>query len=303
MADKLPSSILRGIASLAVLFLLATMFLVLRIYTRIVQTRACRLAADDYCLVVAWILFTAQLFLRTVLLSRATFAAILTIHELSVISKVAAVLSNLAWGLSKTSFVLTFMRLVTGPLRWVLWFIVLSMNLFIAVWLPLFLNPCVAGASPPCWPLQMSIKLGIFVGAYSAFMDFFLSLLPWKIVWPMHLSTRERVGICVAMSMGIFAGATGVVKVIYLFGFDSSSADTLNHLFIWESAEISATIMAVSIPMLRKLAFSIKARDSSRSEDTLLSVFQRQLRIAGLGSTNTRYTTGQAFTSPNVSQV
>ncbi|KAG7054304.1 putative integral membrane protein [Colletotrichum scovillei] len=300
MADKLPSSIIRGIASLAVLFLLATIFLVLRIYTRIVQSQ---LAVDDYCLVVAWILFTAQLFLRIVLLSRATFAAILTIHELAVISKSAAVLCNLAWGLSKTSFVFTFMRLVTGPLRWVLWFIVLSMNLFIAVWLPLFLNPCVAGASPPCWPLEMSINLGIFVGAYSAFMDFFLSLLPWKIVWPMHLSTREKVGICVAMSMGIFAGATGVVKVIYLFGFDSLSADTLNHLFVWESAEISATIMAVSIPMLRKLAFSFKARDTSRSEDTLLSVFQRQLRIAGLGSTNTRHTTDQAFTSPSVSQV
>lgn len=49
-----------------------------------------------------------------------------------------------------------------------------------------------------------SINIDLFILiAYSAFNDVLLSLLPWKVIWPLHLSRRERVGVCVAMSMGI----------------------------------------------------------------------------------------------------
>ncbi|KAK1712540.1 hypothetical protein BDP67DRAFT_517580 [Colletotrichum lupini] len=292
MDNTLPSSTIRAIASLVVLFVLATTFLALRIYARVSALRSWRLGTDDYLILSAWVLFTCMIYLRVALLSASTFAGILNVPKYSKISKAAGVMSNIAWALSKTSFAFTLMRLMTGKLRWMLWFIIFSMNLFIALWLPFFLNPCGPGGPEPCWPREMSVPFGIFVNAYSAFLDIFLSFLPWKIIWPLHLSTHERIGICVAMSMGIFAGATGIVKVLYLFGpqsrsiFDSGSIYTLSTLFIWESAEISATIMATSISMLRKLAVNISTRYSSRgsSENTMLSVFQRQLRIAGLSN-------------------
>lgn len=172
-------------------------------------------------------MFTCMIYLRVALLSASMFAGILNVPKYSKISKAAGVMSNVAWALSKTSFVFTLMRLMTGKLRWMLWFIIFSMNLFIALWLPLFLNPCSPGGPEPCWPREMSVPFGIFVNgdythvafviwffpglnwltflslAYSAFLDIFLSLLPWKIIWPLHLSTHERIGICVAMSMGI----------------------------------------------------------------------------------------------------
>ncbi|KAK7441074.1 hypothetical protein Landi51_10277 [Colletotrichum acutatum] len=287
MDNTLPSSTKRAIASLVVLFVLATTFLALRIYARVAALRSWRLGTDDYVILAAWVLFTCMIYLRVALLSASTFAGILNVPKYSKISGAAGIMSNIAWALSKTSFAFTLMRLMTGKLRWMLWFIIFSMNLFIALWLPFFLNPCSPGGPEPCWPREVSVPFGIFVNgnsfyhavvvwafqrlnwltllplAYSAFLDIFLSLLPWKIIWPLHLSTRERIGICVAMSMGIFAGGTGIVKVLYLFGpqsrsiFDSGSIYTLSTLFVWESAEISATIMATSIPMLRKLAVNV----------------------------------------------
>ena len=34
-------------------------------------------------------------------------------------------------------------------------------------------------------------------------MDFTLALLPWKIVWNLQMKRREKVGVALAMSMGI----------------------------------------------------------------------------------------------------
>ncbi|KAJ0109491.1 hypothetical protein J7T55_000417 [Diaporthe amygdali] len=98
------------------------------------------------------------------------------------------------------------------------------------------------------------------------------------------------------MSMGVFAGATGIVKCFYLFKFDPSSIATAAGLYIWESAEISATIMAASIPMLRKLALNAGTRDSppESGENVLLSNFRRQLRIFGLKSEQTNNTTSSS---------
>lgn len=44
-------------------------------------------------------------------------------------------------------------------------------------------------------------------------MDFVLALLPWKVVWPLNMRKKEKIGAIVAMSMGVFAGITGVIKL------------------------------------------------------------------------------------------
>ncbi|EXF73993.1 hypothetical protein CFIO01_05819 [Colletotrichum fioriniae PJ7] len=168
MDNMLPSSTIRAIASLVVLFILATTFLALRIYARVSALRSWRLGTDDYVILAAWVLFTAMIYLRVALLSASTFAGILNVPKYSKISGAAGIMSNIAWALSKTSFAFTLMRLMTGKLRWMLWFIIFSMNLFIALWLPFFLNPCSPGGPEPCWPREMSVPFGIFVnGGYT----------------------------------------------------------------------------------------------------------------------------------------
>ncbi|KAI0170789.1 hypothetical protein BJ166DRAFT_576164, partial [Pestalotiopsis sp. NC0098] len=93
MGDALPTVIVRAIVSLVVLFVLATSFLGLRIWARSTLLRTWRLAVDDSCLVVAWIFFTVQLYLRIVILSASTFAEIYTIPRYSRLGKISGVFS------------------------------------------------------------------------------------------------------------------------------------------------------------------------------------------------------------------
>ena len=44
-------------------------------------------------------------------------------------------------------------------------------------------------------------------------MDLVLALLPWKLVWPLNMQRKEKIGAIVAMSMGVFAGITGIIKL------------------------------------------------------------------------------------------
>lgn len=53
------------------------------------------------------------------------------------------------------------------------------------------------------------IRLG-----YSALCDFSLALLPWKIVWNLQMKRLEKIGVGVAMSLGMVAGILGVIKVV-----------------------------------------------------------------------------------------
>jgi hypothetical protein len=38
---------------------------------------------------------------------------------------------------------------------------------------------------------------------YSAFADFALSFLPWPLLWSLQRQMREKIGVAVAMSMGV----------------------------------------------------------------------------------------------------
>ena len=44
-------------------------------------------------------------------------------------------------------------------------------------------------------------------------MDIILALLPWKVVWPLNMRKKEKIGAIIAMSMGVFAGITGIIKL------------------------------------------------------------------------------------------
>ncbi|KAK1496586.1 hypothetical protein CTAM01_08224 [Colletotrichum tamarilloi] len=302
MAPPLDNIVVRQIASLSILFVLATGIFGLRLFTRILHTMTYRLLLDDYCIIVAWILFATQLFLRVAVLNATSLVPIvLSVKKNADMSHVAGVMANMAWSLAKTSFIFTLLQLVTEKLRWLLWFIMVTMNVTVATWVPLFENPCGPRSHLPCMTGRQALNFAVFASAYSVFLDFLLSLLPWKIIWPLHLSTKDRIGICVAMSMGFGAGATGIVKIFHLFSFNpldnksNYSIDKLGGLFIWESAEIAATIMAASIPVLRKLSLSRRRHNIApnmreNQEEAMRSSFRRQLRMVGLGSQVTENT-------------
>jgi rhodopsin domain-containing protein len=43
-------------------------------------------------------------------------------------------------------------------------------------------------------------------------MDIILALLPWQVIWGLQLNLKEKVGVGIAMSMGMLAGIVAFVK-------------------------------------------------------------------------------------------
>ncbi|KAK1714224.1 hypothetical protein BDP67DRAFT_489090 [Colletotrichum lupini] len=239
-----------------------------------------RLLLDDYCIIVAWvsisssyhasstnlkakILFATQLFLRVAVLNATSLVPIvLLVKKNADMSHVAGVMANMAWSLAKTSFIFTLLQLVTGKLRWLLWFIMVTMNVTVATWVPLFENPCGPRSHLPCMTGRQALNFAVFA---SGMLDLF-GLPPIVTAMEDHMAAAPQHK-----------------------GQNCFNPLDNRGLFIWESAEIAATIMAASIPVLRKLSLSRRRHNIApnmreNQEEAMRSSFRRQLRMVGLRS-------------------
>ncbi|KAG7048269.1 putative integral membrane protein [Colletotrichum scovillei] len=192
MAPPLDNIVVRQIASLSILFALATGIFGLRLFTRIVHSMTYRLLLDDYCIIVAWILFATQLFLRVAVLNATSLVPIvLLVKRNADMSHVAGVMANMAWSLAKTSFIFTLLQLVTGKLRWLLWFIMVTMNVTVATWVPLFENPCGPRSHLPCMTGRQALNFAVFA---SGMLDLFslFGLPPIFIAMEDHMAAAPQ---------------------------------------------------------------------------------------------------------------
>ncbi|KAF3041283.1 hypothetical protein E8E12_002732 [Didymella heteroderae] len=101
-----------------------------------------------------------------------------------------------------------------------------------------------------------------FVQLWAAAMDISLALLPWRILWGLQMRLAEKIGVCVAMSLGILAGSASIIRGRYidLLGEQDLSYDAYNSV-IWSAADTAMTIVATSMPVLR--VFVTKAVNSA----------------------------------------
>jgi len=112
---------------------------------------------------------------------------------------------------SKTSFAFTLLRLIVKPWqRFLIIFIVVSLNIIMwlcAAFLFLQCSPVekawLLETPGTCWNNRITIGYSIFAGVYSALMDFILALLPWFLVWRLQMKRREKLGVALAMSLGV----------------------------------------------------------------------------------------------------
>lgn len=103
-------------------------------------------------------------------------------------------------------------------------------------------------------------------------MDFALVGIAWSVVSQLQMrSTREKVGLGVALSMGVIAGATSIVKAAILPSLAGGDITyTSASLHIWSLAEPAVTIIAASIPLLRVVVAHVrKMRTSSTAGATI----------------------------------
>ncbi|KAI0149811.1 hypothetical protein F4776DRAFT_659708 [Hypoxylon sp. NC0597] len=279
---------------------LACSFLSLRLYCK--YKRHVSLQYDDYLLVVSWIVQVTCSILVSI-----NVAAGFGKHTEDVIGEngpenivpitlketIVGFLMTLSAAWSKTSFAVTLLRITNGRIKTLLWAIIITMNVFMTVGaMSLFLQCSPVAKSwdhdipGTCWHEFNNIA-GMFSSAYSALMDFVLALLPWPLIWHLKMKVKEKIGVAVAMSMGICAGATAIVKCYYLgkphgedFFYEGGK------LVIWGSAEVATTIMAASIPVLRVLIRDFREsvawyRQSGSFRGALRSFGRKSRRMSG----------------------
>ncbi|CAK7212627.1 hypothetical protein SBRCBS47491_001531 [Sporothrix bragantina] len=179
-----------------------------------------------------------------------------------------------AW--SKTSWAITLLRISTGRrLRGFMWFALVSMNLFFAGPAFVYWFQCtpVAKAWQPllpgtCWRPEVGIVVGIVASCYSGVMDLAFAIIPWLLLRHLQASPAEKLGIALAMSMGVFAAISAFIKssaMPSLTSPDFSYAGVT--LTLWSAAEPAVTIMAASVPMMRVLVQSVRKQPSSDEEE------------------------------------
>ncbi|KAI0514969.1 hypothetical protein F5B22DRAFT_647161 [Xylaria bambusicola] len=174
---------------------------------------------------------------------------------------ISGLFSILGATISKTSFALTLLRISSGWVKWIIWFAIVTINVAMGLSLTFNWVACtpveksfIASTPGSCWPRETLIGYNTFSAAYSGATDILLALLPWKIIWKMEMTKKERIGAICAMSLGLFAGTIALAKIYALIGTFEENISNSIQLVVLSIAETAVTIMAASIPILRALA-------------------------------------------------
>ncbi|KAI3330041.1 hypothetical protein F4824DRAFT_480413 [Ustulina deusta] len=242
---------------------LAAGWLALRLYLKF--RRHWGLWWDDHFLTISWICIVLSNVATSVAISfgwgqQPYDIAPNALRPILLALLISGLFSILAAAISKTSFALTLLRISSGWVKWTIWFAIFTIN--VAMGLSLIFNwiNCTPvqknfdfSIPGSCWPRTTLIRYNASAAAYSGVMDILLALLPWKIIWNMDMSRKERVGATCAMSLGLFAGVIALAKVYALIGTFQGNLNSSIQLVVLSIAESAVTIMAASIPILRAL--------------------------------------------------
>jgi len=188
---------------------------------------------DDYILTAAWVCLAVSSILHTVNVvvggygkhlwdvgSNYTIGVIIdTFLRLNIISTLTTTAS--VW--TKTSFALTLVKLCDGWTRRSIWAAIVLMNAIMLVACVLPWTRCKPISATwnflqeelgQCLPIGLFVGYNTFATSSTAAVDIILALLPWKIIWDLQMKKIEKIGVGVAMSCGLFAGAVTIVKAV-----------------------------------------------------------------------------------------
>lgn len=118
-------------------------------------------------------------------------------------------------------------------------------------------NPTV---SATCMSPSVITNYSYFVGAYSAFTDIFLAIVPVMVFWKLQLKIKTKIGLCLLMSTTALAAICAIVKTTKLNELSDLADFTYGtvDLIIWAIVEADVIIIAACIPTLRPFVISVQ---------------------------------------------
>ncbi|KAI8958239.1 hypothetical protein F5Y11DRAFT_336747 [Daldinia sp. FL1419] len=245
--------------------LLAGAFIATRVAIR--NSSAKGVGIDDWLLIITWIV-------------QITFVCVITVscaygfgqHNTD-LSKpdqrmatktelIAQFVISCAMGLSKAAVGMFLMRIVVKTWhKAVLWFwISTMMGWSILLGVTVFVQ-CVPFESlydervPRQYCTLDLTTIAYIMCSWSAAMDFFLAGFPWMVLWKLNMQKKEKVTICVSLSLGLLAGICGVVRTtgLYVLSHTSDYLFATAESVMWTSSELTITLICVSVPVLRPI--------------------------------------------------
>ncbi|KAK2616015.1 hypothetical protein N8I77_002734 [Diaporthe amygdali] len=246
---------------------LATVVVGLRFYTRYLMRG---IVIEDWLMLLALFLFYAALACSSVLVyyglgrheETLTAAEILQVAKWNWIPQPFSIM-NLAVVKLSMSFLL--LRILGPQARWSKWFLYVNMVLFTTTMIvasiitfvqcdpPRALWEPVPGAK--CWDASVQAGYATFGGAYSAFMDFALALLPLGILRGLTMSLKRKIALALLLGAGILSGVFGIVKTTLsnTLAIRTDISWEIVPLYGWAGAEVFINIVCGSVPTLKPL--------------------------------------------------
>ncbi|KAM7187538.1 hypothetical protein V8F33_011185 [Rhypophila sp. PSN 637] len=252
-----------AIASMWCLTAVTFIFVLLRLYTRAVVVH--QVGWDDHIFVFSAVL----LLLYTVSLNlSATYGFGQPITDLPLEDAVLAVkwemvgqtFAVIGMATAKVSLGLFLLRIVFETWHKVV-LVVASLSLLIVSILTavIFWIQCIPPQSvfDPRVEGRCIIKVtpfSILLGSWCAAADFFFAAFPWVFIWQLNMRYGEMVTIAASMSLGVLAGACGIIRTIDLSGLASANyTEYTVNLIVWSAAELAITMVCAGIPVIRPL--------------------------------------------------
>ncbi|KAH7411952.1 hypothetical protein DE146DRAFT_674366 [Phaeosphaeria sp. MPI-PUGE-AT-0046c] len=250
-----------------VTIVLATMFLLLRLYSRLLKTG--RLWSDDaYAIVAAVLLITVSIIILQMSIKgfglhywnvKTTNAV-----ELLKLFYVCQMLYIAVQVFSKVAILSLYSRLFPESIKWFRWSVrgmVAFMFSHGLVFFLLVVVQCLPISS--IWDktitnarcLPVSAAIGFTGAGLSIVEDFIILLLPLPLVWKLQMSTRKKLGVILLIGIGSFASVTSIVRLKYVLKYSNSFDSTWDNADVlkWSLIEILAACFCGNLLALRPL--------------------------------------------------
>lgn len=273
------------------LFVGATAFLTLRIWSKMHRRHG--LWWDDHILVSSWVVLLATNIFITIEL-RTGYVSETWDDRMLILVSISSCLITVGQTLSKTAFAVTLLRITESWQRYALWVIIVSLNLYLVILLFLnWVNYCGQDAywwkmPSVCAPYDTVFQIKIGQNVFNIIIDFVLSLFPWLVTWKLRIERYEKVGLCVAMSLGTVIAIFTSVRTWYMLDpnlntYDSWYVWRQGHTEIWYQAEVAGTIIVQTLPVIRLIVQDLQISLMS----TKLNETAGQIATVGTGTNKT----------------
>ncbi|TKW58690.1 hypothetical protein CTA1_9298 [Colletotrichum tanaceti] len=236
-----------------VLVSISALFLGLRIYCKVSYSYT-KIRFEDILLVASWMVLATDASLNEFIIKsrfgRPGFPiTVENISVLAIIGLASITCSFVGQVWSKTAFAISLLRMCDGWKRAFVWFSIISMNAMFTFSALSFWIGCAPVekrwkpfSEGSCYDPRWVVSFGIFVSVYSGVLDIALAIVPWLILMRptraeassgLTLSKKEKIGVSVAMSMGVLAAMAAFVKATYMQSVNDVTGDFSREFNCW----------------------------------------------------------------------